>query len=97
VKTNARIVNSNPLQINHNATANAPSGFSKTMFGNILLKKNGVNQMSNEQRAKIVSVLTIKNFMVNASKFKRDSLYCYPFYYFLRYLRIGYSIKFISR
>jgi ABC-type uncharacterized transport system ATPase component len=74
VKTNARVVNSNPLQgINHNATANAPSGFSKTMFGNILLKKNGVNQMSNEQRAKIVSVLTIKNFMVNASKFKRDT------------------------
>jgi ABC-type uncharacterized transport system ATPase component len=73
VKTNARVVNSNSKQIIQNAPANAPSGFSKTMFGNILLKKNGVNQMSNEQRAKIVSVLTIKNFMVNASKFKRDT------------------------
>jgi hypothetical protein len=75
VKTNARVVNSNPHQnLSQNpTTTNAQSGFSKTMFGKILLKKNGVNQMSDEQRAKIVSVLTIKNFMVNASKFKRDT------------------------
>ena len=37
------------------------------------MKRSGVSQMSEAQRAKIVSVLTIKNFMVNASKFKRDT------------------------
>ena len=73
VKTNARLAKSSPPQSIQNVVKDEPKGFSKTMFGKILLNKNGVNQMSNEQRAKIVSVLTIKNFMVNASKFKRDT------------------------
>jgi ABC-type uncharacterized transport system ATPase component len=73
VKTNSRVAKSIPNQSTQNLVTNEPTGFSKTMFGQVLLKKNGVNQMSNEQRAKIVSVLTIKNFMVNASKFKRDT------------------------
>ena len=73
VKTNARLVKSSPQQSTQNMVSNPPAGFSKTIFGKTLLKKNGVDQMSNEQRTKIVSVLTIKNFMVNASKFKRDT------------------------
>lgn len=73
VKTNARLAKSSPPQSTQNVVKDEPKGISKTMFGKILLNKNGVNQMSNEQRAKIVSVLTIKNFMVNASKFKRDT------------------------
>ena len=73
VKTNARLAKSSPQQSTQNLVSNAPTGFSKTVFGQVLLKKNGVEQMSNEQRAKIVSVLTIKNFMFNASKFKRDT------------------------
>jgi len=73
VKTNARLAKSSPPQSTQNVVKDEPKGISKTMFGKILLNKNGVNQMSNEQRAKIVSVLTIKNFMVNASKIKRDT------------------------
>ena len=73
VKTNARLAKSSPPKTTQNVVKDEPKGLSKTMFGKLLLNKNGVNQMSNEQRAKIVSVLTIKNFMVNASKFKRDT------------------------
>lgn len=49
------------------------SGFSNTFFGKAFLKKNAENQMTEAQRQKIVSALTIKNFMTNASKFKRDT------------------------
>jgi uncharacterized coiled-coil protein SlyX len=57
-------------------TLQGPSNaFAKTILTKTFAAKNKPeNQMSDEQRGKIVSVLTIKNFMVNASKFKRDTM-----------------------
>lgn len=48
VKTNARLAKSSPQQSTQNVVKDEPKGFSKTMFGQVILKKNSVNEMSNE-------------------------------------------------
>jgi len=57
---------------NTKKSAQLESGFSKTFIGKAFSKKKSFEGISEQQKEKIVSVLTIKNFMASASKFKKD-------------------------